>query len=47
LTVTPVCEGIVRVIAQVGFMEKPNITMILREAESLGVPYDPKTRPFS
>src|SRR5450432_4935539 len=24
LTVTPVCEGIVRVVAQVGFMEKPN-----------------------
>ena len=25
LTVTPVCEGIVRIVAQVGFMEKPNI----------------------
>ena len=34
LTVTPVCEGIVRVVAQVGFMEKPNITEILREAGS-------------
>ena len=40
LTVTPVCEGIVRVVAQVGFMEKPNITAILREAETHGVPYD-------
>ncbi len=37
LTVTPVCEGIVRVVAQVGFMEKPNITEILREAEAHGV----------
>jgi KUP system potassium uptake protein len=42
LTVTPVCEGIVRVVAQFGFMEKPNITEILREAESHGVPYEPE-----
>jgi KUP system potassium uptake protein len=42
LTVTPVCEGIVRVVAQVGFMEKPDITEILREAESHGVAYDPE-----
>jgi KUP system potassium uptake protein len=42
LTVTPVCEGIVRLVAQVGFMEKPNITEILREAETLGVPYEPE-----
>ncbi len=42
LTVTPVCEGIVRVVAQVGFMEKPDITAILREAESYGVPYEPE-----
>ena len=42
LTVTPVCEGIVRVVAQIGFMEKPNITEILREAEAHGVPYDPE-----
>ena len=42
LTVTPVCEGIVRVVAQVGFMEKPNITEILREAETHGVPYEPE-----
>jgi KUP system potassium uptake protein len=46
LTVTPVCEGIVRLVAQVGFMEKPNITAILREAESLGVPYDPEATTF-
>ena len=42
VTVTPVCEGIVRVVAQFGFMEKPNITEILREAESHGVPYEPE-----
>jgi len=46
LTVTPVCEGIVRVVAQVGFMEKPNITVILREAESHGVSYDPENTTF-
>ncbi|HEY2681944.1 MAG TPA: potassium transporter Kup [Steroidobacteraceae bacterium] len=42
ISVTPVCEGIVRVVAQVGFMEKPNITEILREAENHGVPYEPE-----
>src|SRR5271167_1893041 len=42
LTVTPVCEGIVRIVAQVGFMEKPDITAILRAAESRGVPCDPE-----
>ncbi len=42
LTVTPVCEGIVRVVAQVGFMEKPNITEILREAEAQGVHFEPE-----
>jgi KUP system potassium uptake protein len=42
ISVTPVCEGIVRVVAQVGFMEKPNITEILRDAESHGVPYEPE-----
>jgi KUP system potassium uptake protein len=46
LTVTPVCEGIVRVVAQVGFMEKPNITEILREAETHGVPYDPESTTY-
>jgi KUP system potassium uptake protein len=42
LTLTPVCEGIVRLVAQVGFMEKPNITEILRDAENYGVPYEPE-----
>jgi KUP system potassium uptake protein len=46
LTVTPVCEGIVRVVAQIGFMEKPNMTEILREAENHGVPYDPELTTF-
>jgi KUP system potassium uptake protein len=46
LTVTPVCEGIVRVVAQIGFMEKPNITEILREAEIHGVPYEPEHTTF-
>jgi KUP system potassium uptake protein len=42
IAVTPVCEGIVRVVAQVGFMEKPGIAEILRDAESHGVPYEPE-----
>ena len=42
LTVTPVCEGIVRVVAHFGFMEKPNIMEILRDAETLGVRYEPE-----
>ena len=46
LTVTPVCEGIVRVVAQVGFMEKPNILEILRDAEAYGVPYEPERTTF-
>jgi len=46
LTVTPVCEGIVRVVAQVGFMEKPNITQVLREAEALGVPCEPENTTY-
>ena len=46
LTVTPVCEGIVRVVCHVGFMEKLNITEILREAESHGVPYEPERTTF-
>ena len=29
-----------------GFMEKPNITAILREAESHGVPYDPEATTY-
>ena len=46
LTVTPVSEGIVRVVAQVGFMEKPNILEILRNAETFGVPYEPDATTF-
>ncbi len=46
LTVTPVCEGIVRIVAQVGFMEKPNILEILRDAEAYGVPYEPERTTF-
>jgi KUP system potassium uptake protein len=46
LTVTPVCEGIVRVVAQVGFMEKPSITEILREAEVYGIPYEPESTTY-
>jgi KUP system potassium uptake protein len=46
LTVTALCEGIVRVVAQIGFMETPNITEILRDAEALGVPYDPEHTTF-
>ncbi|HEX4151508.1 MAG TPA: potassium transporter Kup [Steroidobacteraceae bacterium] len=42
LTVTPVCEGIVRVVAQFGFMEKPNITQILRDAEDFGIKFEPE-----
>jgi KUP system potassium uptake protein len=46
LTVTPVCDGIVRVVAQIGFMENPDITQILREAEAHGVPYEPEQTTF-
>jgi KUP system potassium uptake protein len=42
LTVTPVCEGIVRVVAHFGFMEKANVVEILRSAESHGVRYQPE-----
>ena len=42
LTVTPVCEGIVRSSPQFGFMEKPNILEILRAAEAHGVRYEPE-----
>jgi KUP system potassium uptake protein len=42
LTVTPVCEGIVRVVAQFGFMEKPNIVEILRDAEEFGIKFEPE-----
>ena len=46
LAVTPVCEGIVRIVAQVGFMEKPDILEILRDAEAHGVPYDSERTTF-
>ncbi|HEX3846405.1 MAG TPA: KUP/HAK/KT family potassium transporter, partial [Steroidobacteraceae bacterium] len=46
ITVTAVCEGIVRVVAQVGFMEKPNITELLRDAEAHGVPFEPENTTF-
>jgi KUP system potassium uptake protein len=46
LTVTPVGDGIVRLVAQVGFMEKPNIVEILRDAEAYGIPYEPEQTTF-
>ena len=46
LTVTPVCEGIIRIVAQVGFMESPEVTAILREAEGHGVPYEPESTTY-
>ncbi len=46
LTVTPVCEGIVRIVAAFGFMEKPNVMEILREAEAHGVRYEPERTTF-
>jgi KUP system potassium uptake protein len=46
LTVTPVCEGIIRIVAQVGFMEKPNILEVLRNAEAYGVPYEPEVTTY-
>ena len=39
-------EGIVRLVADVGFLEKPNILQILREAASLGIAYDPEDTTF-
>jgi KUP system potassium uptake protein len=46
LSVTPVGEGIVRLVAQVGFMEKPSILEILRDADARGVPYEPEDTTF-
>jgi KUP system potassium uptake protein len=46
LSVTPVCEGIVRLVAQVGFMEKPGIPEILRDAEAYGIVYEPENTTF-
>jgi KUP system potassium uptake protein len=42
LAVTPVCEGVVRIVAQFGFMEKPNIVEILRDAEDFGIKFEPE-----
>ena len=42
LSVSPVGDGIQRLVAQVGFMEKPNIVEILRDAESHGIAFDPE-----
>ncbi len=39
-------EGIVRLVADVGFLEKPNIVQILRDAASLGISYDPEDTTF-
>lgn len=46
LSVTPVCEGIMRLVAQVGFMEKPSIMEILRDAEAYGIVYEPENTTF-
>jgi KUP system potassium uptake protein len=46
LTVTAVGEGIVRLVAQVGFMEKPNVVEILRDAEGHGIEYEPERTTF-
>ena len=46
LSMTPVCEGIMRIVAQFGFMEKPNILDILRQAETYGVPHEPEKTTF-
>jgi KUP system potassium uptake protein len=46
LTVTPVGEGILRIVAQVGFMEKPNVVDILHDAESHGSAYEPERTTF-
>ena len=46
LSVTPVCEGIVRLVAQVGFMEKPSIMEILRDAEAYGIVYEAENTTF-
>jgi len=39
-------EGIVRLVADVGFLEKPNIVQILRDAAPLGINYDPEDTTF-
>jgi KUP system potassium uptake protein len=39
-------DGIVRLVADIGFLEKPNIVQILREAAALGIAYDPEDTTF-
>jgi KUP system potassium uptake protein len=46
LTVTEVGDGIVRIVAQFGFMDKPNVVEILRLAEGHGVAYVPEGTTF-
>ncbi|NNM62178.1 MAG: potassium transporter Kup [Steroidobacteraceae bacterium] len=42
LSVSEVGAGIVRIVAQFGFMEKPDVVEILRLADNQGVPYEPE-----
>jgi KUP system potassium uptake protein len=46
LTVTPVGEGILRIVAQFGFMEKPNVVEIMRDAEGHGIRFEPERTTF-
>src|ERR1019366_6918472 len=46
LTVTAVGEGILRIVVQMGFMDKPNIVETLREAENHGFTYEPERTTF-
>jgi KUP system potassium uptake protein len=46
LQLTTLGQGISRLVAHVGFMEKPRILQILREAESLGIDYDADNTTF-
>ncbi len=46
LQVTQLTDGVVRLVAEVGFLEKPNIVQILREAAAFGIAYDPDETVF-
>jgi KUP system potassium uptake protein len=46
LTVTQVGEGILRIVAQFGFMEQPNVAEILRDAEAHGIRFEPERTTF-
>jgi len=46
LTVTQVGEGILRIVAQFGFMEQPNVAGILRDAEAHGIRFEPERTTF-